>query len=347
MRKNTTKIGVKTPRFQNGLTLIELAVVLAILVALSTLMMPYIGGYINRAEVSTSNYNANAVLNALQQYYALYRSYPNNLDLLSTGNGSGAEAIPVYLDDTAQVGRPAWVPNDTAYVVSTSTNFGTMMDNGSMAASLAKVGINRYYQLKTGSVTQDAETSDWVLKDENGVKFDATYGSQAANPVTLVTQANATPTSIMFVSDNCGGFWIDGHRECIANILGYKNCKIDKAGTCPPIPNPDQPDAPIQQGGSHMLILLGVNQNNEMIGRTMTTAPVHFPANKSTNPSLVYSRFLAVFDVDMRGGCWKDQLGCDPAKLVGVVVGPDATTGWQTATTGMSRAFKTSVSDDR
>ncbi len=51
-------------RIQSGLTLIELAVVLAILVALSTLMIPYVSNYIGQAEVATSNYNASAVLSA-------------------------------------------------------------------------------------------------------------------------------------------------------------------------------------------------------------------------------------------------------------------------------------------
>lgn len=337
---------------QTGLTLIELAVVLAILVALSTLMIPYVGNYIGKAEVSTANYNSAAVLSAMQQYYALTGSYPNKLDLLSDGDQ------PVcYLDDTVQVGRPGFV-RDAGFNLQNcqSTNFGTMMDNGAMAASMAKVGVTRYFYQKKGMPTQDATTGDWYVLDTTGKRFDATFGSQDVSnagkggiwgtngEVILSTGVNAKQQVVMWVSDNCGGYWQPNHPECIANILGYRNCKIDLSAAfpCPKLTaiNNAGKTIEVDQTGAHMLILLGINQNNDMIGKTITTAPVHFPENKSTNPSLVYSRFLAVFDVDMRGKCWEDTVGCDPGKLVGVVVGPDASRGWQTATTGAARAFK-------
>lgn len=337
---------------QRGLTLIELAVVLAILVALSTLMIPYVSNFIGKSEVATSNYNSSAVLNALQQYYAQYQAYPNNLDLLSDGT------MPVeYLDDTAQVlgagGTPAWVASGSASNAK-MTNFGTMKDNGAMAASMAKVGVTQYFYQKTGSPTKDPNTGEWYVADKNGARFDATYGSQDTSNASKSATPNAgydlngaiilsagtlgAQQKVMWVSDNCSGWWQPDHPECIANILGYRNCKIDINGKCPKLT--DSKNNVVDQSGQHMLILLGINQNNEMIGKTIATAPVHFPENKSTNPALVYSRYLAVFDVDMRADCWKDSIGCDPAKLVGVVVGPDAARGWQTATTGMARAFK-------
>lgn len=343
--------------FQTGLTLIELAVVLAILVALSTLMIPYVGSYIGKAEVSTSNYNASAVLGALQQYYSLYQAYPNKLDLLSNDAGGTSGKPVAYLDDTAQVGRPAFIQN-SELSVDYSTNFGKMPDNGAMAASMAKVGVTSYFYQRAGTPTKDPNTGEWYIKDDaTGVRFDATFGSQDTSRASTSNQptagyglngevilsggTNATQKAVMWVSDNCGGYWIQGHPECIANILGYRNCKIDKGGSCPPVTGIDATGATVNvdQSGAHMLILLGINQNNEMIGKTMTTAPVHFPANKTTNPSIVYSRYLAVFDVDMRPNCWLDTVGCDAAKLVGVVSGPDASIGWQTATTGLARAF--------
>jgi prepilin-type N-terminal cleavage/methylation domain-containing protein len=343
-----------TSALQRGLTLIELAVVLAILVALSTLMIPYVGNYIGKAEVATSNYNSTAVLGALQQYYALNQSYPNKLDLLSSVDNK----VVKYLDDTAQVTRPKFISTDGGNALDYATNFGTMPDNGAMAASMAKVGVTRYFYLKAGTPKQDVATGEWyVLGDgPTGVRFDATYGSQDTSQAgkgtagygqngerILSTGVNGVQEDgIMWVSDNCGGWWKAGHPECLANIMGYRNCKIDFDGVCPLVPaiKPSGETENVKVSGTHMLILLGINQNNDMIGKTLTTAPVHFPENKTTNPSLVDSRFLAVFDVDMRSKCWEDSVGCDAAKLVGVVVGPDATRGWQTATTGMARAFK-------
>jgi prepilin-type N-terminal cleavage/methylation domain-containing protein len=343
-----------TSALQRGLTLIELAVVLAILVALSTLMIPYVGNYIGKAEVATSNYNSTALLGALQQYYALNQAYPNKLDLLSSVGTPGD--VVKYLDDTAQVKRPGYVSTAGGNVLTYATNFGTMPDNGAMAASMAKVGVTRYFYLRPGTPTQDPASGEWYIKeDSTGLRFDATYGSQDVSQAGLGTDGfgqngerilstgvNGTQIPVMWVSDNCGGWWKTGHPECLANIMGYRNCKIDFNGDCPLVPAimPGGQTQNISQSGTHMLILLGINQNNDMIGKTLTTAPVHFPENKTTNPSLVYSRFLAVFDVDMRPDCWLDSVGCDAAKLVGVVVGPDATRGWQTATTGMARAFK-------
>ena len=348
MKTKTTIINLRTALRQGGLTLIELAVVLAILVALSTLMIPYVGNYIGKAEVSTSNYNTAAVLGALQQYYSLYQTYPNKLDLLSDGTQPVA-----YLDDTAQVGRPGWLPGGSA----TSTNFNVMMDNGSMSASMAKVGVTSYFYLKTGTPTRDLQTGEWYVRDAAGNRFDATFGSQdnsltpragetrGRNGEVILTQgANLDQTPVMWVADNCNGYWMEGHPECLTNIMGYRNCKIDRAGRCPTLT--DSNGNTVDQSASHMIILLGINQNNDMIGKTITTAPVHFPENKTTNPGLVYSRYLAVFDVDMRPDCWRDSVGCDPAKLIGVVVGPDATRGWQTATTGLARAFKPASSTD-
>lgn len=317
---------IATASRQRGLTLIELAVVLAILVALSTLLVPYVANYIGRAEVATSNYNAAAALNAMQQYYALYNAYPNNLDLLSDVN----DQVVQYLDDTAQVGKRGNIQG-TTFTLNYATNFGTMQDiTGSMTASLAKVGVHRFWRMKTGTPTLSSDGLTWNVVDAANNKFDATYEAQdVAQEFTPSgpNQMSSQPTA-MYVADNCGGYWMEGHPECLANILGYYTDEINYAGTGP-------------DGGTHMLILLGINQNNEMVGKTITTAPVHFPDKKSVNPTNVYSRFLAVFDVDMKANCVNDPKGCDPAKLIAVVVGPDATRGWQTVTTGMARAFNT------
>lgn len=44
-------------------------------------------------------------------------------------------------------------------------------------------------------------------------------------------------------------------------------------------------------------VLLGVGNQSEMIGRTLTDAPVHFPESGNENPAVIYNRFLAVFEI--------------------------------------------------
>jgi hypothetical protein len=44
-------------------------------------------------------------------------------------------------------------------------------------------------------------------------------------------------------------------------------------------------------------IFLGVGALNEMNGKTMVDAPIHFPRNSTTNPKTTYARFIAIFQI--------------------------------------------------
>lgn len=50
-------------------------------------------------------------------------------------------------------------------------------------------------------------------------------------------------------------------------------------------------------GVSGKYIVFGVGAQCELNGKTMVDAPVHFPRDAATNPEVVYSRFLAVFQI--------------------------------------------------
>lgn len=60
-------------------------------------------------------------------------------------------------------------------------------------------------------------------------------------------------------------------------------------------------------------VALGVGGSNTGIGRVMVDAPVHFPEDGDTNPSVTYSRFIAIFAIPNVGG----------ARLATVVAGHD------------------------
>jgi len=49
-------------------------------------------------------------------------------------------------------------------------------------------------------------------------------------------------------------------------------------------------------------VILGVGQENSMIGTAMTDAPVHFAQNGNMGPDNNYNRFVAVFEVDKANG---------------------------------------------
>lgn len=44
-------------------------------------------------------------------------------------------------------------------------------------------------------------------------------------------------------------------------------------------------------------VILGVGRQSELIGKTMTEAPVHFPESGTENPNATYQRFFAVFQI--------------------------------------------------
>ena len=49
-------------------------------------------------------------------------------------------------------------------------------------------------------------------------------------------------------------------------------------------------------------IVLGVGQQSQLVGKTMTDAPVHFASNGDMGPDNNYNRFVAVFEVDKANG---------------------------------------------
>ncbi len=50
-------------------------------------------------------------------------------------------------------------------------------------------------------------------------------------------------------------------------------------------------------GSAGKYIVLGIGARSELNGTMMVDAPVHFPRDAASNPDLVYSRFLAIFQI--------------------------------------------------
>src|SRR5262245_18662553 len=77
-----------------GLTLMELIVVLAILVALAAIVVPLFPNLLRRAHKSTDATQTAELAKSVQMYQALYVSYPDEYDLLTDG---AASTFPAYL----------------------------------------------------------------------------------------------------------------------------------------------------------------------------------------------------------------------------------------------------------
>ncbi len=79
---------MKSKRNEEGLTLIELMVVVVILGIIAAIAIPSISSAINSAKVSTTESDLSTLQEALQRYYISNNSYPSQLtDLISSSNG--------------------------------------------------------------------------------------------------------------------------------------------------------------------------------------------------------------------------------------------------------------------
>jgi prepilin-type N-terminal cleavage/methylation domain-containing protein len=79
---------------RQGLTLMEMVVVLSILAALAAIMIPLFPNILRRAHKATDATQTSEVAKAVQLYQALYFSYPNDLDALVTATGSEPDFLP-------------------------------------------------------------------------------------------------------------------------------------------------------------------------------------------------------------------------------------------------------------
>jgi len=71
---------------QAGMTLIELTVVLLVLIGLAGLMIPYVGGFVDKTHDSANSDSLAAVNGAIQRYDVQYMGQPSNYDSLMDTN---------------------------------------------------------------------------------------------------------------------------------------------------------------------------------------------------------------------------------------------------------------------
>jgi len=317
-------LSIKTAVRQAGMTLIELSVVLLILIALASLMIPYVGGFLEKAATSTGAASTAEVYNSLAMYQTQFGAYPDNLDLLANAAG----VIDPTLDDNTQLqgqlmnwmalnaiaspaaAVPGAAPAPTVPVASGAATIGNII------ASLQAPGsvIRRVVTSPHIGVTYNADgkavnTVAGIPNTEINVTFDPAFSTGANTSLATGVAGFVTSYDGMFtricaaapynVPNSCPGqAGALNYGGTIGNMLGYK------------IP------------AGHAIIVLGIGSLNSAIGKTMAQAPVVFAATPTAQPQLAYSRYLAAFDVDASHPQYDDNLKA--AKLVGIVFGPSS-----------------------
>lgn len=86
---------------RRGLTLIELVVVMAILVALAGILVPMLPKMLKRAHGASSATSTSELSKSIQTYHSLYFAYPDNYDSLTAADGTLNTYVPGGLTPVA------------------------------------------------------------------------------------------------------------------------------------------------------------------------------------------------------------------------------------------------------
>lgn len=178
-------------RRRDGLTLLELVVVMAILVALGGLLVPLLGNYLHRANIASCAVNIPEMDKWIQTYVNLHAEYPDRMDNLCTPAGAypkGPSGASYVLDgSTGELGKASFelLPLDAA---------------GEEAAALKEAGIaNLMHLVDAPSPTKDWNPTFWPYGDTR-------LTTPASTAITSVAKvATLTETGAQLMSLPWGG----------------------------------------------------------------------------------------------------------------------------------------------
>lgn len=166
------------------------------------------------------------------------------------------------------------------------------------------------YQLTQGGYPNNLD----LLADATG-KIDLTLDDTYAGTASFTLNSDGT-----YAATQNATFDVGTAAAATSGAGAVKGYVTDLGASATPATNTIANALGYTLNAGHELIVLGINQGNSAIGKTLAQAPVHFGDKATLQPQLVYSRFLAVFDVDSANGT-------APAKLVGIVHGPSSSDG--------------------
>lgn len=265
---------------QAGMTLIELTVVLLVLIGLAGLLLPYVSGFAQKTHDSTNADNLASLNATIQRFITQNNRAPDNLEALVNAAAAGATASGVCTGAAADAVYCGML--DTGLFTVSTTNF-------TEATSFGMAGIQTVYE-------NDPDT------------------------------ANKTFASTLTTTKTIG--CLDG--SCVGQTLASVGCRADGTATHPAVCSAADKATHLAAalGGQdtdydtacYTYYTLGVGDKNEMIGRAMSSAPVHFATNSDQGPLNNYNHYVAVFKVDT-----SDTAPCststEAAQFVGAVMG--------------------------
>jgi prepilin-type N-terminal cleavage/methylation domain-containing protein len=215
---------------RNGLTLMELIVVLMILVALAGIIIPMLPSMLTRAHVATHTTNVTEITKLIITYQATHTGFPDQWDAMT----NGTTMINYMAGGTMDPQTPP--PGGQAGGVFTQSNPTQGELNALNAAGIGKV----HMQLATPGGT------DWA-----GNAFDPTFANYSAAPTAPTTIGTSTAlvyidpqangTALTFIQQNYPS-WSQTGRY-IALGIGPRCTMIGTNAVQAPVHFSDTPDA--------------------------------------------------------------------------------------------------------
>lgn len=142
------------PKAERGMTLIELAVVMLILVGLAGVLLPYVTGYSGKTHDSSAATNITEINNAIPRFESEKGRYPSNMDSLIVGAGTATGTVINYTVADNIGYDAATTYGMTPLALSTTAN----SEGNIVCRALGKAGISTVIDMDDGSKSNFAPT---------------------------------------------------------------------------------------------------------------------------------------------------------------------------------------------
>jgi prepilin-type N-terminal cleavage/methylation domain-containing protein len=181
----------RTTRRQ-GLTLMELVVVLSILAGLAAILVPMFPNILRRTHKATDTTQTSEISKSVQTYQALYLSYPDQFDLLGDGSttdltylkGAGSATGPFGGFTTIQALNTADTPQVTALAALNNAGIKLVMPMTATTTTATFQATMFPYDVGANPIPITAATN---------VRFVNRTAAQAANPAFMQGEFNNDP----------------------------------------------------------------------------------------------------------------------------------------------------------
>lgn len=293
---------------QAGLTLIELTIVLLILIGLSGLLLPFVQGFVDKTHDSANTDSLKEVSKQFLSYSNLYSGYPEDLDSLIVGATPGlATGLPVTAATTGLAAgvsgqvMPAMI-NPGLFSAHTLTlpeaqqlganSISKVMDMwgdaGNGNHTLKATDQSRALVAAGVPVGNVAVINETLLNNATGATGGAVCSVAPSTAATALTILPAVATGTPMNGYSATGFATPTGDDALANqCLAELLNKTPASAT-----NPEGIDV-----SNNIYVVMGIGNDNSMIGRTMSEAPIHFAKVGGMNAANKYNRILAVFEL--------------------------------------------------